>query len=92
LDIAKGLEHVFVGIRIDSPGRWPERLAQQYKLLSRQGLVLEVAEESSSDQITLTALRGTRPLQPAASFPTSEGTEALGAWILDRWAHSLRCH
>jgi hypothetical protein len=91
LDIAKGLEHVFVVIRVDSPGRWPKRLAQQYGVLSRQGLVLEVAEESSQGQITLTALRGTRPLQPAASFSTSESTEAMGAWILNRWAHSLRC-
>lgn len=90
-DIAKELEDIFVVIHVDSPGRWPQRLAQQYNILSRQGLVLEIGEDSPQDQITLTALSGTRPVQPTASFSMSESPEALVAWILNRWAHSMRC-
>lgn len=89
--IVEELRHVFVVIRVDRPRRWSARLGQQFHVLSRQGLILEVATNRSQEYLTLSATGRAGRLQPTVFFPISENAERLAAWILKQWADSMSC-
>jgi len=85
------VEHLFVTISVTPPGTATDRLREQYRVLARQGLVLELAEAAPGTPLTTTtrsSLRDPGGGQKDVTFeiPNSEDVaDQVGVWLIDQW-------
>lgn len=91
--LADHLRRVFVGCVIVGPRRFPQRLLLQFRFLSRQIAIIEVAPaRESSDKIGVSVIPGVRRTGKFVYF--QDGPRAprdIADWTISQWAHSHPC-
>lgn len=99
--VADQLRHVFTSVSVEA-GRSStalDRVRQQYRILSRQGLVLELEDRppDAANCIRATASCGMFPgWDPERSFPFTLGEEEIvgreiARWIVQEWRSRFQC-